>query len=50
MHPEANGAGSRKTEILSRFCVFSRLCRTENFLIGRPAVAPSASIGDVDCG
>jgi hypothetical protein len=46
MRPEANGAGSRKTEILSRFYGFSRLCAAENFLIGRRAVAPSASIGD----
>jgi hypothetical protein len=33
MHPEADGAGAHKIEILTRFCGFSRLCRTENFLI-----------------
>jgi hypothetical protein len=50
MHPEADGAGARKIEILSRFCGFSRLCAAENFLIGRPSAAPSASIRDGDCG
>jgi hypothetical protein len=44
MRPEADGAGSHKAEILSWFCVFSSLCRAENFLIGRRATAPSASI------
>jgi hypothetical protein len=27
----ARGTGSRKIEILSAFCEFSRLCRAENF-------------------
>src|SRR5258707_406942 len=29
--PRACGTGSRKIEILSAFCEFSRLCRPENF-------------------
>jgi hypothetical protein len=39
------GTGLRKSEILSAFCAFSRLCKAENFRLGRDAEAVFRATG-----
>jgi hypothetical protein len=43
--PPASGTSSLEIEILSAFCEFSRLCRPENFRLGRNADPTSCATG-----